>query len=259
LPAKPKRPPIAPPHKQNSAGRLLVVLKAFAGAGSLYVVLSKLEGYEPSTAPGTITNGVEQQKMVEAANRFLAEVQRLHQQLVDDLDSCTLTSSQKRSFSESLVGLREIITPMDLAPATRSLREMEIHVLTILAEFLDEETPLATDDIDSIRESIESLRGVVANANISPVLKKALKELIRLSEDAINRFDIHGAKGLRRAFKTMLVESAEIMEEAKKEQGEAGTVSKLVYKHLMTFDAVVTKVGNYTPFLTYVSGFLTSP
>jgi len=83
-------------------------------------------------------------------------------------------------------------------------------LLKVCATFIVQDAPIPKDDLEAIRASITNLRSQVESGSLPPALRKALLELIRLSEDAISRFKIYGARGLKKAIKSMLADAAEL-------------------------------------------------
>jgi hypothetical protein len=123
----------------------------------------------------------------------------------------------------------------------------------VCATFIQEEGDLSKEDIDKISEAIKELRDLIKDGEIAPALRKSLLELVRLAEDAIARFNIHGAKGLRKAFKHMLGEAAEAYGLAKSpDEANASKNSSTwpaVVKLLKVMDVVVSKAIKYKPLL----------
>ena len=102
-----------------------------------------------------------------------------------------------------------------------------------------------------LRETIEELPD-------GSVLRKILLELARLSEDSVNRFNIYGAKGIKKAFKDMLAEVAEVYLQDEEEISEAKNTPawRKIVIHIKMFDNVAAKAMKYKPLLEKASQFL---
>lgn len=78
--------------------------------------------------------------------------------------------------------------------------------------------------------------------------------------DAIARFTIHGARGLKRAFKEMLADAAEFygMADPATERSElkSSATWAIIVKHLRTVDVVASKLLKYKPLLEGASQLL---
>lgn len=238
------------PDFQNSAGRLLALLASMPSGRALLEVLPPLVGV-------TSKNSHERQQ---AALRFLMELHKVYLEFCDDMLNARISDQQREMMLNGLESLRETLYPFDLNGGLRPPTEAEISLLKVCATFIDQESPITEDDIECIRRSITELRPQVDDSTISPTLRKALLELIRLSEDAIARFTIHGARGLRRAFKEMLADAAELygMADSATERSEltSSTTWAVIVKHLRTFDAVASKLLNYQKILEGASQLL---
>jgi hypothetical protein len=106
----------------------------------------------------------------------------------------------------------------------------------VAGSFLEIDSDVQEDDLDKIRDSVLDLRKLVERSDISPTLKKGILELIRATEDAISRYKIHGARGLKRAYKHMLGEVADLYGHASKEEKEQSGVWNALTKHLALVD-----------------------
>ncbi len=129
----------------------------------------------------------------------------------------------------------------------RSITAEEKSLLAVCATSLASEEELTANDIETIRSSIHELQEQVEKADVSPTLQKILLELIRLSNGAIARYNIHGAQGLKQAFKGMLAELTELYYCDKKEKKDIrnSLAWRKIVNHLRTFDDINAKLMKY--------------
>ena len=229
---------------RNSAGRLLTLLSSFPNNQQIYEFL-----------PGLITGnpGKSQWDKQQLSVIALMELDKLYREFLQDMADAQISDEQRNVLLSGLNHINQTVYPMALNGQMRLLTETEKSLLEVCATIIPQEDALEKEDIDKIRESVASLRSLVEEGEISLTLKKALLELIRLTEDAINRFSIHGAKGLKRAFKAMLGEAGDLYasERAKGKEDELkkSGVWSAISKHLRTVDSVVAKIQRYQPYL----------
>ncbi|WP_454061958.1 hypothetical protein [Candidatus Nitrospira salsa] len=185
----------------------------------------------------------------------LVEIQRLHQQFIEDLNSTpALNNDQREVLLNGLTSIVQIFYVPAVNQPVRGITDAERALLKVCATSLPSEEELTPNDIEAIRLSIRELQEQVEKAEVSLTLKKILLELIRLSEDAIARYNIHGARGLKKAFKRMLAEVTELYYLDKKEQENIKNSStwKKVLKHLHKFDVITARLMKYQPMIEKV-------
>ncbi|HUT93293.1 MAG TPA: hypothetical protein VMY37_27765 [Thermoguttaceae bacterium] len=238
------------PEPRNSAGRLLALFESIPKGKPLLEILPPLIGI----------NTKNQQEKQQAALAFLMEMHKVYLEFRQDMLDATINEQQRDTMLSGLVSLEQSLYPIQLNAGFREVTEAEKSLLKVCATFIVEEGPITEDDIEAIRNSIAELRTKVEDGSISPTLRKALLELIRLSEDAISRFNIHGARGLKRAFKAMLADAAELYgmtdPERDREELKKSSVWSAIVKHLRTVDAVASRLLKYGPLLTGASQLL---
>lgn len=227
------------PKYQNSAGRLLAILSVIPQGHSILTHVPNLFG----------TNGATKQENQQACLAGLAEIHHLHLQLLEDMSVAEIGDAQRQVILSGLTGIRDAIYPTNLEQGFRGLSDAEKSLLEVAATIIPFEETIQKDDIDLIRASIAELRALVEDASIPAAIRKILLDLIRMSEDAISRFNINGARGLRKAFKSMLAEAAEaygLMGNTREREAlqKSGAWAAIV-KHLKTFDAVSSRLLKY--------------
>jgi len=238
------------PAYQNSAGRLLAILTAMPNGVSYLDAVPKLFG----------TVGKTTEENQQACLVGLLEIHKLYVECRQDLLDPNINEQLRKVILAGLTGLHQTIYPITLNNGLRAPTEAEKSLLEVAATTISQEVGLREDDIAKIRKSVTDLRTLVEDAEISPTIRKVLLDLIRMSEDAISRFNIHGARGLRKAFKGMLAEATEIYGLASGE-GEREGLKKsnawaAILNTLKTFDEVSSRMLKYKPMLEYVSQLL---
>lgn len=187
------------------------------------------------------------------AMRFLTDLHRVHCEFQQDLQDTGITDQQRDVLIVGLASIEEGLYPSQLNVPFRGVTEAEASLLKVCATFIDQNPTISNEDIACIRNSIAELKSQVEGGSISPMLRKVLLELIRLSEDAISRFNIEGPPGLKRAFKNMLGEASDIIgrldSEEDRIQMQKTPAWTVLVKHLKNFDSVASKLLKYSPFL----------
>jgi hypothetical protein len=232
------------PQYKNSAGRLLEILKRFPQNQQIIEFLPQVLGYD---------KGGNQQETQLICLTCLIELHKLYVQFREDMLDDRISDDERRVLLSGVKGIETIIYPIALNSNMRGLSEAEKALLEVCATRIPQEDALEQDDVEKIRQSVASLRSLVEQGDISPTLRKALLELIRLTEDAIARFHIHGARGLKTAFKAMLGEAIDLYATERTNGREAefkkSGVWQAIMRHLDTVDRVAARILKYQPVL----------
>jgi hypothetical protein len=238
------------PAHQNSAGRLLAVLNA-SPAGQTYLdfiprLFDSAETSADAKRPVCLTG--------------LVEIHNLYLEFLQDMNNPQLSDELREVILSGLINLKHSIYAHDLNAGYRAPTDAEKSLLAVAATIISKEAELEKDDIEKIRESITALRALVENADIEPQIRTVLLDLIRISENAISRFNIHGARGFKRAFKIMLGEVMDIYGmasvEGEREALKDSDAWAAIVKHLRTFDEISSRLLKYKPLLENVSQLL---
>jgi hypothetical protein len=231
------------PEYQNSAGRLLALLSVIPKNKNLLESLPLLFG--------AAANSMQQRH--KATMSALVDLHNLYMEFREDMMGPEINEKQRNVILGGLVALEDSLSPIALNTSMRPVGEAEAALLRVAATLLPEDGLVTDDDLRKIRESTSKLRSLVEQGDISPTLRKALLELIRLSEDAISRFNIHGPRGLKKAFKSMLAEAAELygFMKSSEEQGEPSqsTTWSVIVCHLKMFDEIAARIMKYRPLI----------
>jgi hypothetical protein len=236
--------PLQEPRYRNSAGRLLAILTSFPKDKQVWDFLPELM---------TGTPGKSTQEKHQICSEELYEIQKLYHQFQQDM--LDVSDHTRKETLSNLKNIYQIVYPAGVNQVARLLTESERTALQIVQTMIPEEDKLEKNDLDAIRESIASLRQLVEESDISPALRKALLELIRLSEESISRFNIRGASGLKRAFKSMLGEASSLYlsEAAKGKEAETefahSRVWQTIVSHIKTVDRIAGRILKYQPLL----------
>ena len=238
------------PKFQNSAGRLLALLGSIPSNKPLLEIAPSLLGIKADST----------QQKTQATLLLLMELHKVYLEFREDMFETNVNEEQRDVMLSGLASLEQSLYPTQIGGPMRAATEAEISLLKVCATFIDQEEPITEDEIKKIRQSITTLREIVEKGAISPTLRKALLELIRLSEEAISRFNIYGARGLRRAFKAMLADAAELYgmtdSNGEREEFRKSETWKAVVQHLKVVDTVASKLLKYKPILEYASQLL---
>ena len=239
------------PAYQNSAGRLLAILNA-SPAGQSYL------DFIPKLFDGIPGKTLEENQ--QACLSGLMEIHKLYLEFRQDMFDAEISEQQRKVVLSGLASLQQSIYPVQLNSGYRAPTEAEKSLLEVAATIIPQEAELQRDDIEKIRESVTALRALVEDAKIPPTIRKVLLDLIRISENAISRYNIHGARGLRKAFKEMLAEAAMSYGLASGE-GEREVLKKsgawaAMVRTLKAFDETASRLLKYKPLLESASQLL---
>ncbi len=228
------------PEFNNSAGRLLCLLKMLPSQHSYFETIVQFYGYK-ANAP-TETKG-------RAYLDFMALIGRAFDEFIVDVETSTAIPEVTRSIiKEGLSDLINCAYPASPNNAARKLQDAEVALLRMAASMLAVEPPLHDDDVQTIRTSIDELQKLLESSDLKASARTAILELMRLSRNAIDYYAIHGAKGFRAAFKKMLADLMEIYLHEGKEATKETWWTKAV-DHLRKIDAVASKLLKYKPLL----------
>lgn len=227
--------------KNNSAGRLLQWFLQVGTRTAMYEVLGDGGESEP--------------EKVRLALERLNEVSKEFDTFYEDVSESSLSKEQQEHFISGLQDLRNSLNPLGLQNAMRKINSTEISLLKLCGTFIPEEGEVTPNDLDVIRKSVNDLRTTLNQSSVSPTLKKCVLELIRMTEDALNRYEIRGARGLKKAFKSMLAESLEI-HGYKEEIKQNPALWDQIIRHIKTVDDVASRVLKYKPYIESVAQIL---
>ena len=237
------------PRYLNSAGRLLAVLESLQPKKTAEQLIAIMFDSEPPKDAGDLSIiGI----------KAITELHLLYVTFLQDLTDANISDKEKSVLQSGLSTLENLMYPAALNQGMRPASESEKALLEVCATRLPEEDDLAEEDLNRIRESIKSLRDTIEELPSDSVLRRILLELTRLSEDAVNRFNIYGAKGLKRAFKDMLAEVAEVYLQDEEKLSEIKETSnwQILVQHLKLFDSIAAKLMKYTPYIEKGKQFL---
>ena len=239
------------PKYPNSAGRLLAVLDSLEHnkpfSDQLAVII---------LGRSAIKN--EKDKLLQGL-KAVGELHKLYVTFLEDLDNTNMTEDERSVLINGLASLYEIIypNPAKITGNIRRITDAEKALLEVCATRIENESVITEEDLSKIRQSIDGLRESATSLPKHSVLREVILELARLSDDAVNRFNIYGARGLKYAFKNMLAEVAEVyMHEETKEELKDNTTWDKAVKHIKLVDAIAGKVMKYQPLLEQMSGYL---
>lgn len=229
-------------YAHNSAGRLLNLLEQLEGK----TVVPHLLVATRKVNPGA----VKAMPKIESI-KAISELHNVYFKFVEDLENSSLTEEQQAEFTKGLNSLSDIACPTALNQTFRKLSEPERALLRVVATLLKKENVIDNDEFNEIIDKLGELKSLIKSLPNDHILRPMLLELIRLGTDAIDRYDIYGAEGLKKAFKGMLSEVAELQmkngeatSEIRKTKEWEDTIS-----YITLFDKVASKALQYYPVL----------
>lgn len=247
--------PISSPKYNNSAGRLLEIMSKIPTGQELGHCIP---AYFSIPDAKSATNNIERAFFTYEG---LQELQSLYLQFLAEMKKVQINDSQRTVLLNGLAGLKETIYPYQFNSGFRAPGPAEKSLLEVCATILPVDGDLITAEVDAIKASIRDLEKAVNESETPEELKKVLLEFVRLSRDSIDRYNIHGAAGLRKAFKQMLAETAELhfvtSIEQETEIKESAAWKKLLI-HLNKFNDLLSLVSKHAPLLKKAGGGILS-
>lgn len=229
-----------PPEFNNSAGRLLCLLKKLPSQSSYFDTIVQFYGYKSNVSP---------ELKGRAYLHFMSLVGRAFDEFIVDVETSQAIPDVTRNIiKEGLSDLINCAYPTSPNNHARKLQDAEVALLRMAASMLATEPTLDQSDIQTIRSSIDELQKCLENSDFKTSARTAILELVRLSRNTIDYYAIHGAKGFKAAFKKMLADLMEIyLHEGNKATRETWW-SKAI-EHLRKFDRVASTLMKYKPLL----------
>lgn len=227
------------PEFNNSAGRLLGLLEMVQESKSYFDIAAGFySGADKS-------NDLKARAFVQ----FAMILGKAYDEFFVELEmSDKLPDATRTMIKEGLAKIVHIAFPVNSSSQPTLLEPAEIAVLKMAASLLGNEDELLESDEQKIRDSIEELRKLTEESNLSKSARTAILELVRLTRNALDQFSIHGARGFRKAFKKMLAELMEVyLEEGKEVVKESWWRATL--KHVKLMDDTAARLLKYKPLL----------
>ena len=242
----------APPEYRNSAGRLLRLLEMLQSKRNYYETIISFYTRDNSNKNNT-------EYKVEVYLDFMRMLSSSYNKFIDDVRlSSAIPDDTKTVILNGLSNLVQIVFPENTNRAPRPLQNAEIAVLRMAGHQLPQEGELENSDKARISESIEKLQITIDQSELPRSVRIALLEISRLSRNALEQYNIHGAKGFKIAFKRMLAELMEIYLEQGPKDVENRSWWKQAIDHVKTIDAVAGSLLKYRPLLETVGPFFIS-
>lgn len=231
----------APPEYRNSAGRLLSLLEMFQSNQTYYNQIAEWYGEKQDVSP---------QLKGKLYIEFMQVVSDVYREFLDDLtDASEIPEESKPVIRKGLSNLSETVYPANPTGTPRVLHGGERGLLQVAASMLPREDDLPQDDVDAIEKSITQLKETIENADVPKSVRIALLEVARLSRNALDQYNIYGARGFKAAFKRMLAELMEIsLREGPNEVKNQKWWQQAV-EHAKLVDSVAGKMLKYKPLL----------
>jgi hypothetical protein len=242
--ASPKSTVASADKKRNSAGRFLAALSGMDGSRSYARAIPPLIGQSPITS-----------KDYQNCYIGLLALHELYAQLADDLS----LNAQTRGVLNGLSRVKQTLYPSQLDSVFQPLEESEKSLLGLAAELLPEELPIERGDDEPLREAIRSLHHMAERTAGGPAVRATLLEMTRISDDALGRYKIHGARAFRRAVGDLLGQAmtlrASADENGAEDQFQAG-IWPAVFEVLRQFDLLGSKLLGQKPMLHWAGQWL---
>ena len=241
------------PKYPNSAGRLLAILES----------LKPNQQYGAQLIPLLLGEAVPKdgKDLSLAGVKAITELHKLYADFLQDLANADMSEEERTVLENGLSSLGNLMYPQAINQNIREVSEAEKALLEVCATRLPKEAVIDDEDIEVIQESINKLKESITELSANSILRTILLELVRLSEDSINRYNIYGSKGLKAAFKNMLSEVAEVylQNEEKESDIKSSPGWKRAVEHIRLFDSVASKAMKYKPLLEKAGQFLIGP
>lgn len=171
----------------------------------------------------------------------------MYVEFLRDLDATNASDDEKQAYRDGLATLSETLYPSDFNHGFRGLEGGERALLQVAQTRIEQESVVNEGDLSQIRVAIDELREVVNGADIPATLAELFLELIRIASDALARYEITGARGLRQAFRLMLGELIDRIDKGsvgETKKGDAGRAFKKLGGLLDVIHKATSTVNN---------------
>ena len=234
----------------NSAGRLLAYVSSLAANRPATDIVPPLFGLGGNTP----------EERQEATVHALGQIHSLYREFLEDVKTATANEAQQKVLINGLAGLRGTIFPGNLQAGIRGATEAEKSLLEMAATMIPEDQLITDEEIVAIRKSIADLGTLLTDPTTSAAIQQLIREMVAISEAAIVKYNVFGARGLRRAFKKLLGEFAETFGAQLNQQGRAEAKKSrawtAVTNHLQIFDTITSRLSRCQPLLSIASAWL---
>lgn len=227
----------------NSGGRLIALLG----------MLKSNTNYFENTATFYLGSKDDADFKGRSFTTFMSLLQKTYDEFMADVTSSNnMPQVTKDIIFNGIVNIPKIVFPVLPDGPVKDVSDAEYSLLRMAASMLEMENDLTTDDVHTIRDSIESLRQTLEDSELSKSARVALLELVNLTRNALEQYNIHGARGFKKAFKRMLAELMEVyLREGNEVKDQAWWNEAM--QHIQIVDKVASKLLEYKPLLESVS------
>ena len=242
---------IPTPSYQNSAGRLLSAMDHLdsIGKGKQYLdVIPEWVGGEQSG---------DTHKKSEQVEIGLGQLRVLYTSVLQDIEYSDMPEAQCEVIINGLPELRKALYPPAFNNVIPPFDAGEKALIHIAAVNLSSENSVSEDEIKAIKDSIDQLYDVIKNSSIQKSAWKLLLDLVRVTEESLHWYDIHGARALKSAFKQMLAEMTEFyFSDDDTDELSNSSFWKTAMRHLALVDKVAAKALQYRALIEHAGPML---
>jgi hypothetical protein len=226
------------PEFNNSAGRLLALLRDFAPGQNYFENISRMHGGG---------EGLTKAEKARLYVKFMAMLGDAYEECLSAIRSSPKMNDPTRDLY--IVGLNSLGARIFTdAPGSNwiGISESEFTNLRLASATLDQELSLGEDDLDSIADSLESLLKQLRDSSIGDEARKSLMDLIRHASFAVDYYRIFGVEGFGSAFKKMIGDYVYALQRKDGAPGDEGLWNG--FKNLLSrFDSIYAKALKYRP------------
>lgn len=138
---------------------------------------------------------------------------------------CELNSREGHLWRRTLPKLEIVACPTQIDLAANDYVQLGLpavmYFLESIAEAMAQEAEMVKDELVELKNQLAAVADAVNRAELSAGLRRWLLELLRMMREAIDRYEISGARGLRKTFYRLVGELREVYED-RKSKAEAG-------------------------------------
>lgn len=242
----------------NSAGRLLAILLAIRSALTAENANHPLLTIYPQVFPGSSGKPAAKSANVnESTLELYLELNHLIDAVLKDtLELCEQNEDYKL-FCQALVPIDQLrirFSPSaQIKPVTDILTESVEMALFTFAQALPTTPDIDVNELESIRESIDSLMTEIEKSDIPRTLRVFLFNMERASRDMLDRYRITGSRGLREQFHKILGEMADVYRQDDEKAAGRSALWERIKQIIFSMDKVVAAAHKY-PALVDKSG-----
>lgn len=174
----------------------------------------------------------------------LLELNSLFDEFLIELQNASLPEETCEHFRQGFVKIPALLNPQNLGSTMEAFPAAELSLLELAASLMTRTGEASESSLQQIEKDIQRLQTIVREAVLDSSIKTILLELIRIAQDAIARYQIHGKNSLKKGFKMMIGELSDVhrLDETAQAQFKASEAWDAVMNLIKSTDVAANSV-----------------